>query len=430
MEHGKASCLADVLCTNEEIMPQSSSHQYLLIGLPGAGKTSFLAALWFMVDQSDIDCDLQLQKLYGERQYLNKIRDAWLEYKSVPRNFSDSEVAVSMILKRRDTGAEVELNFPDLSGESFRLQWTERQYTKQYDMRLRKADGAMLFVHPDKIVKPIRIETVNALAGALDDDVVAKEPSSDNGLPVSIKPWDIETAPTQVQLVELLQFILSRDYFSPPFRLAVMVSAWDLVAKHYKSPREWLYKQMPLLAQFLDCNNESFTVVFYGISAQGGKYASPLFDLGHIKEPMVFARKILDGSNDLAKWLREQLGANIHVALAEALDKPELEILLVSSFNQLITTAEIYDRERFKSVSLRSETKELLNSTTLRGEERTELNRLLLEDAYFSDLSKERINGKEALRLQEKAIERRVTIISPDGNISHDITEPLQWFMR
>jgi hypothetical protein len=41
--------------------------QVLLIGLPSTGKTSFLAALWYMVDQATVDCALVLDKLDGVR---------------------------------------------------------------------------------------------------------------------------------------------------------------------------------------------------------------------------------------------------------------------------------------------------------------------------------------------------------------------------
>src|SRR5882672_6791966 len=110
------------------MMSTAPPHHILLMGLPDTGKTSFLAALWYMVNQSAVDCSLCLEKLDGNSRYLNEIRDAWLEYRPVPRNPADSETVVSMSLKDRNSGRAVGVSFPDLSGESYRLQWTKRQF--------------------------------------------------------------------------------------------------------------------------------------------------------------------------------------------------------------------------------------------------------------------------------------------------------------
>lgn len=411
-------------------MSTSSSHHFLLIGLPETGKTSFLAALWYMVDQSAIDCALRLHKLKGERKYLNEIRDAWLQYRSVPRNRAESDVAVSMSLERRDTGAILELSFPDLAGESFRLQWAAREFTTEYDDHLSNSKGGVLFIHPENIEKPIQIQTVNALAAVLDDEVgtATQEDGQESAV---LKPFDIEAVPTQVKLVELLQFIASRDYFSPPFRLAVAVSAWDLLSDPSCTPRQWLQTRMPLLSQFLECNLESFEVSCYGVSAQGGKYASPLFTPAHFREAVALAQRILNGKDAFSAWLKEHMGVSILAEIEAAMGAPaQLAQLLARSFNHIITTAEIYQYDRFKDIKLRHETRDLLNSVTQVGEESARLNRLLLEDAYPAELSKEWINGAEARALQGKAPERRVTIVMPDGKESHDITEPLLWLMH
>lgn len=90
--------------------------QILLIGLPNTGKTSFLAALWFMVNQSTVKCRLTLEKLFGDSKYLNEICEAWLEYRPVKRNQLDSVKLVAMTLKNRENDRLVRLSIPDLSG--------------------------------------------------------------------------------------------------------------------------------------------------------------------------------------------------------------------------------------------------------------------------------------------------------------------------
>jgi hypothetical protein len=413
-------------------MNNSSSHLFLLIGLPSTGKTSFLAALWYMVNQSEIPCALLLDRLDGDSRYLNQIREAWLEHKPVRRNPLDSEKAVSMILKRRDSGASVELTFPDLSGESFRLQWAQRQFTTQYDQRLRKASGAVMFVHPESVLKPHRIDTLNSLVTAMAGAVATQEETAEENSETASKPWDIEKAPTQVQLIELLQFISGRDYFSPPFRLAIVVSAWDLVSHMWKSASDWISSELPMLRQFLDCNEGSFEVEFYGVSAQGGRYASSLLTAGNFKDAKAFVEGLSQRSNPVSGWLWDQLDAETQAAL---LDKDQtqqkVESLLIRRFNEMMAKASVYDEERFKSVKLRPETKEILKGMSVEmGEEAVRLNRLLLEDAYPSDLTRTRQYAAEATELQKKKPGRRVFLVGSNIKNPHDITEPVQWLMQ
>jgi len=212
-----------------------------------------------------------LKKLDGDSGYLNKIRDAWLAFKPVGRNPTDTETFVSMWLKRSAGDEEVHLTFPDVSGESFKQQWISRQLTVSYDKCLRSANGAILFIRPNSITLPLRIAEVDDLAALIDDDV-AKEVAAPTMVAPPPTPWDIEKAPTQVQLVELLQFLMRHPHFRPPFRLVIAISAWDLVTASKVNPENWIVQQFPLLSQFLSSNRKSFEVAFYGVSAQGGEY--------------------------------------------------------------------------------------------------------------------------------------------------------------
>ncbi len=246
-------------------------HSVLLIGLPSTGKTSFLAALWYSVQQNLSPTGLVLKKLDGDSTYLNEIRAAWLAYKPVGRNPTDTETFVSMWLKERDSDGEVHLTFPDVSGESFKQQWTSRQLSVSYEKCLETATGGILFIHPQSIIQPLRITEVDDLAAIIDEEVAAEatEPATASPPPT---PWNIENSPTQVQLVELLQFLKSQSHFRPPFRLAIVISAWDLVSVSNMTPESWVQEQLPLLNQFLSSNRNSFEIAFYGVSAQGGNY--------------------------------------------------------------------------------------------------------------------------------------------------------------
>ncbi|MCU1305272.1 MAG: hypothetical protein JWQ87_5556 [Candidatus Sulfotelmatobacter sp.] len=417
-------------------MNNPTSHQFVLIGLPGAGKTSFLAALWYMVNQPSADCQLELDTLDGESKYLNEIRDAWLQYKPVPRNRALSEKLVSMLLRNRKTKVPLAVTIPDPSGESFRLQWTSRQFTTQYDEHLREANGGILFVHSDNIAAPLRID----MAEALIESAIAHDPSivetiDSDGVQSAPKRWDIETSPTQVQLVELLQFILGRDYFRPGFRLAVVISAWDLVDQSVADPSEWVAKHLPLLGQFLDSNTDAFEVSLYGVSAQGGRYASSLFTSGDFKDVETFVKRLIEKSDPLSNWLWDQLDKAAQATLQEGGQSPEtFQTVLVRCLNSVLRSAHIFDEARFRGVKLHTETKEELREVLAKkpdlGEETLRLNRQLLEDAFPQNILNTKQFAKEAAELQSKAPERRVLLVGMDVKNRYDITEPLQWLMQ
>jgi hypothetical protein len=252
-------------------MNMTTTKNIVLMGLPATGKTSFLAALWYLVQHSQVASSLRLEKLEGDSKYLNNISKAWAAYEPVPHTRIDSETVVSMLLKDVRTNQTLKLSFPDLSGESFTLQWTMRQFTQGYDTFLRGASGAILFVSPLQYLKPIRIDQANPLIEEILSGQQKQEPLQDRSDP--IKPWNPERTPTQVQLVDLLQFILGHDYFAPPFRLAVVISAWDKPSQLNMSPVEWLAKEFPLFHQFLSSNQKAFDTAIYGLSAQGGDYS-------------------------------------------------------------------------------------------------------------------------------------------------------------
>ena len=284
-----------------------SVFKQLLVGLPKVGKTTFLAALWHVVDSEEVPGSLRLEKLHGEREHLNKIRNAWLRCQEIGRTIIGSEQLVSMQLTDQEQNKITEVFFPDMFGESFRLQWTDRIWSEEYDQLVREAGGILLFVHPRQIVEPIRIDTAAKIAAEVETE--KNQTASNQDKPQDKPtPWDAERAPTQVQLVELLQFLPERVTTPFPLRVAVIISAWDLVSHEENSPEEWLTARLPLLDQFLKANPEIFERRIYGVSAQGGD----LTDANGLLEKQISSQRIVivgdncHNQNDLTepvKWL-------------------------------------------------------------------------------------------------------------------------------
>ena len=232
----------------------------LFVGLPGSGKTTYLAALWHVLDDGSSATSLKLTKLSGDRTYLSQITKEWRECSQVPRTNLQTEQVVVLHLDGAGFGP-FDLAVPDLSGEAFEQQLTDRRMSLHHNEFVQQSTGVMLFVHPDvrhgaQLTQAAQLE--EAIGGAqVRDDVSA----------ATVTPWSIEKMPTQVKLVELLQFLLDRT--PRKLRVAVVISAWDLVETH-GPPHEFLSSQLPLLRQFLVANDDLVEHAVFGVSAQGG----------------------------------------------------------------------------------------------------------------------------------------------------------------
>jgi hypothetical protein len=200
---------------------------------------------------------------------------------------------VSLFLNDARTGDIIDLNLPDLSGELFRLQWATRKATTRYAAFASESSGVMLFIHPvmvkktplislpaDKPVPPPPVQSVSVAAPT--------EEAAPDDQAVRAKPWSPDLSPTQVQLVELLQFV---NWLHPPdksARVAVIVSAWDLIHDPVL-PISWLENRLPLLFQFLVANADRRPFRIFGVSALGGDLEK---DLAQLQNESVPARRI------------------------------------------------------------------------------------------------------------------------------------------
>jgi hypothetical protein len=244
---------------------------FVSVGLPESGKTTYLAALWHVLESREVPGSLQLTALQADREYLNKIRDAWIDFARVPRTLTPAG-GISFYLSDETDAAFGNVDFPDLPGESFRAQWTERQWTEDFDRLIRAADGILLFLHP-AIVEARGIVDFERAVGSGKGQVKGAVAEVD---------WDPLRSPTQTQVVELLQFLVDAWQGTPPIPTAILVSAWDRITTLADArgdvpptPEAWIAARMPLLSQYLRANSDWFKFQVYGVSAQGGDFDTP-----------------------------------------------------------------------------------------------------------------------------------------------------------
>jgi hypothetical protein len=233
----------------------------VIIGLPESGKSTFLGALWHLMTEDDLDTLLQLENLgHGDRNHLNALASRWRDAKVQDRTAIGGNRLVVMNLADR-TGASLRVTFPDTAGEAYQHMWEERECDPDVADTLTRGN-VLLFIHSDTIQAPMWL---------VDDADLSRR----MGLPHVENqevPWHPRLAPTQVQLVELLQFLSTKPLDTGPRRLAIMLSAWDKVAPEGLSPSIFLETNLPLLAQYLRHNGQKWTWRVFGLSAQGGDY--------------------------------------------------------------------------------------------------------------------------------------------------------------
>ena len=262
-------------------------NRILFAGMHESGKTTFIAALWDYINSDKADKKLSLKSLANsENQYLEKIRAEWLRCKKVTRtNLNESET-VRMNVLNASSGKNLILEIPDISGELFNSHFQHREWDSDYENIVRQMGGVLLFINPkDKrnraqyIADAVEIEfEIEAeLNEELKSDIqvaleTPKEPTAVNS--IDFPQWSEEQTSNQVKLVETLQFIASQIEVQSPMRISVVISRWDLIeANGSETPLSWLQTKMPLLHQYLICNDDIFKLQVFGVSAQGGDYS-------------------------------------------------------------------------------------------------------------------------------------------------------------
>lgn len=228
----------------------SKDTKWLLLGLQGTGKTTYLAALWHQLEANELRTAVVAHHLQPDRTYLNRIRNAWLAVEEVPRTSRRAEQSIQLHLQHAD--AQIEVNFPDPSGEGLATMLFSRSVPNAVVSQARDATGILLFLHPQRVKQGERIPPTSSVKSETPPHI----------------EWKPDLVPTQVQLVDLLQVTLSLGDSSKQIAIAIIVSAWDLV-KEEISPEDWVKQRVPLLWQFV-ASSKQLQSRFFGISAIGG----------------------------------------------------------------------------------------------------------------------------------------------------------------
>ncbi len=281
-------------------------HQGLLVGLPESGKTTFVAALWHVIASQEVEGALALEILDAPMEHLNELRGRWLRFEETFRTSSNAEKITTIKIRAGEGATTTEIVIPDLAGESIQRGLIERRWETSFAELVRGSSGVLLFVHPEKLSESWPIADAIEIAG----EDGRTYPSASMSVDSSASEWSPDSIETQVMLVDLLQLLCSHIK-KERFRLAVIISAWDLV--HGKElPIEWLAKELPLVNQFLISAHYRLDFRVYGVSAQGGQLPDDIDSLTGYSITSERIQVVLDGlpSHDITAPIRWALNVD------------------------------------------------------------------------------------------------------------------------
>lgn len=234
-------------------------NRQLIVGMPNSGKSTFIAALRHLLVANEVETSLLLNRLAADEGHLNRLEKEWLNLSPVQRTKPSTEGWVELNIKNKTTNEESSLLIPDLRGEAFEQPACTGQCSTELYSALVDSSGLLLFTNADKADDSLLL-----------DDLQDLLPAGSTSQPL---PFKAEDMPEEVKIVELLQTINRNRRSSRMRHLAIIISAWDVVAANSgeASPYAWFKSKRPMLSQFLESNSDKWTTRVYGVSAQGGK---------------------------------------------------------------------------------------------------------------------------------------------------------------
>jgi hypothetical protein len=272
-------------------MSEARPRELLLVGLQETGKTSYLALFYLAVIRGTEA--LRLSSYQDDREHLNRISGRLSECQDPRHTTVGEEGQLVLSLEVKESDLAVALRIPDLSGETWEEAVRKRLWSQEIDVQVRRSDAVLLFAHADQIDRGATMGEADRALASLGGP--PKTPASESVDPREKKVDMKGEPPTDVQLVDLLE-LTAEQRGKRPTRTCLLLSAWDTQPSGL-TPEQFLAKNLPLLHQYLKSNAGWLTHEIYGVSAQGGSFASEAEAL--VNEDPLERASVVDGSGAL-----------------------------------------------------------------------------------------------------------------------------------
>jgi hypothetical protein len=238
-------------------MSASQQPRLALIGMPQTGKSTFLGALWALI-QSPLEQSVSEASFSGDRSYIQRLAEQVARGEEIDRTGVDTNEAMAVELAFGSLGS-ADVLIPDTSGESLRVLVEQHLWHPRLRAACEDATAIALFVHPARLRAP---QPMSLLAGF--DGEQAADPA-----PEAVA-FDVhEHAATAAELIDVFENVTELCRERWPIRLAVIVSAWDRVDGE-PTPHEWMATRLPAVLATIESNPDIAALEVFGVSAQGG----------------------------------------------------------------------------------------------------------------------------------------------------------------
>lgn len=284
----------------------------LVVGMPNSGKSTFIAALRHLLVANEVPIDLCLAELSESEGHLNRLENTWLDCEVIERTKPATEGWVELKVQDKNTLALLTLRIPDLRGEAFEQPACIGQCETDLFDALSEANGILLFTNADREDDSLLIDDLADIFGS-DDLGHADGEMEPLAAEETEKSFNPEEMPEEVKLVEFLQIANRRPLASRRRKIAIIVSAWDVVTANERNEgvtaAQWIETRRPMLAQFIAVNPDLWESRVYGVSAQGGKLPRDKTALKKVRRPSERIQIIGHGAeeHDLSAPLRWML---------------------------------------------------------------------------------------------------------------------------
>ena len=215
-----------------------SAQSIILLGGPDTGKTNFIGRLWVALQAPG--SVLSTSGLPSDIKYVEDAVEHLYQGTFTPRTDKNLEadqgsIRIPLVSSECNEQDVVELVIPDMSGEIWKTAVETRELPPARMAQLGNAVGALLFV---RVLSPLNVSPVDWVNA--ESLMEYQGPDAD--------PTDL---PTQVMLCEFLRFLeltLRNRTTGHKSRVAVIVTAWDLLDddRAAAGPRAYLEKEYPL----------------------------------------------------------------------------------------------------------------------------------------------------------------------------------------
>lgn len=221
----------------------------LIAGLPSAGKSTYIGALAYMLQNPVNNQVLTLNENPEDLSYLNKLIDPWLNLRIMDRTTRGFANNIELNLIRKVDNKSFSLSLPDIAGEDYVS--IVRMNSDVIASWSNKPDALLLFINKWK-------------NDILKEQVVNNKPIEKNEEPPAFELKDMSPEVQNVLMLKELHILF------PWRKLAIGLSSWDKYKADYDLPVNMLKNRTPFLYNFI---MHYFPHAYiFGISAQGDEY--------------------------------------------------------------------------------------------------------------------------------------------------------------